>query len=661
MAEVCAQQSGKGFSYGIDTTILPSRDACIRPAHSSSYPLPPKFGDIKNEQERSWWRVNACCIQETPKDLAFAYCYFFHQYLWPKEAGFLKDRRHPDPFHYRIVHDIGQYHFNAIGAPRHSCKSTLLKILYLLFLLTRRNYGIGHLTSRQKKYREALNDIRKQITNNPLILADFGKMKPKRGEETWSSDQLEMPFPYNNRLTGMSLDSRERGWHGELLGVDDAETDPDTEEIIPEYVAKIDEKLRFTYLSMVEIAPDDLHRREIAAVGRCVVMMGTVLGEQMVLNRILTAEPGGPYDAWNKWRFEQEVMGHYLSPSRWGKRSTEIQRRVLGEDAFDAEKQNRPGKSQKGKWEIHPLFHTYHIDNDDGFVDHPWESNALIRWALPDGCGGHSWRALQGYELVSSLSICILVDPHKIEKAGVAKSSSSDYTVLHVIGNNSDGVLWSLDLARGRYNDDEVLDELFKLCFRWKPTCIAMEVCGIYKRICDEIFLRLKERLLDSVGWIPYPRDLGPFNRITESKARRIERISWRFSLNSIRFPWWRKNTYPYDQCWHEVENFTSDLSKLKYDDIVDTIGLTPYVFSGPGGRPIKPNTWEGRTVEQLMASGHFITPGGAHLVDMLPSITCLPDTVLDKLERFYSEDKIEKPWGQRKFVKSIPLDVCRP
>lgn len=646
----------KGYTYGVDISVLPHRGDCIRPVRENNplYPLPPRFLDLKNPKEQSWWRVNACCIQETPADFVDAYNFLFFTYLWPPEALFLQDRRAPAKFHYQMVHDLAAYHFNAFGAPRHGCKTVLLRIVYILLLLTRRNYRCGYLTSKQKKYRECLNEVRKQLANNPLILNDFGRVQPIRGGVPWNSDEMELAYPFGNRLTGMSLDSRERGWHGEFLGVDDPERDPSSDEVIPEYVRILDTRLRHVYMPMVEIATEDLARKDISQIGRGIAYFGTILGENMVLNRILTAEPGSPYDSWNRWKFEQESKGHYLWPERWAAHSSAIQRKVLGEDAFDAEKQGRPGQSQTGLWQISPLYHSYHLDSDDGFLRDPHKSKAVIRWAMQSD-SGPSWRAVEAREFVAALNIGIIIDTHKI-KSAIEVKTLTDFTVIHVLGNDATGTIWSLDIRRDRFNWDEAVEALFDLCFIWKPTFIAIEACGLYSRIADELQYKIQSKLFDEVGWAPVPREIPPFNDRTEGKGVRIERIGSRFRLHKIRFPWWRRGFNPYDQCFHEVQNFTRDLSKLKYDDVVDTLGLIPYVFKGAGGRRIESNPWTGKTIEQLLEDGKMVTKQGTHIVDMLPSLSDLSPLALAKLEQYYEGKNSGCQKTPIRFVKACNL-----
>jgi hypothetical protein len=645
------------YSYGVDLGVLPSKDDCVRPPVKDNpwYPLPPMFMRLGYE-EQGYWRVNACCIQETPRDLAIAYAFFFFNYLWPKEAAFLQDARKPPPFHYLMVHDLALYHFNAFAAPRHACKTTLIRALNLLLLLTRRGYRIGYLTSKQRKHREMVNSVRKQLGYNNLIKKDFGDPRPPKTGLAWNVDSIALPGPWNTSLDGMSLAGKERGWHGELLNLDDPERDADTDEVIPELVRRLDQRMRYVFMPMVEIAPEDLDNPEISKVGRGFNYFGTILGEGMVLNKIVTCEPGGPYDNWNRWKFETSSLGLFIWPERWGYRSTEVTRRAMGEDAFDSERQNRPGKSQVGILKIDPVYHTYHLDKTDEFLASPWDSESVIRWAVR-GSSGPKWGALRAAEWLTTMTIGIVVDPADTTKADTSKLN--DFTVCHVLGMDFDFNLWSLDIARGRFNTEEATEHLVRLALAWKPLFIAIERCGLYNRIADELMLRLRDTMLATVGWIPYPLPLGPFNKTADSKNARIDRTVWRWADNRIRFPWWRRNEDPYDQCWHEVENYTSDLSKLKNDDIIDTIGLTPYCFKGAGGRPLKANDWEGKTVEQLLIEGTFVTDAGEHLVDMLPSLGGLGDEALAALERYYGGFQGTQAKGKEaKQIRSRTLSI---
>lgn len=641
------------FSYHVDTASDPHRDDCIRPPKegNSWYPLPPRYEELHPEEQR-WWRVNACCIQQTPEDVVTAYAFFLYQYLWPKESCFLQTRRHSPPFHYQLVHDIATYPLNVIAAPRYSCKTTLVQILTLLLVCTRRNYKIGILCSKQEKSRKGLGTIRKQLEENQLLHADFvGLGVPaSKGRRRRSTDIMELPAPYNGEITGMSLDGRERGWHGQLLFIDDAEKDPNSEEVIPEYVEKLDARLRFVYVPMVDIGVEDLDNPEVGQLGCGIAMLGTIIGENMVLNRIATAEPGGPYDSWNKRKLQQDLgNGLYLWPQRWGPRATEAQRGFMGDDAFDSEKLGRPGLSQTGSFRIDPVNHTYNVDVIDDFQNNPLRSDSIVRWGVPTQ-KGTEWRSLKVCDWLGNMTIGIFVDPADTENV----NQSSDYTAIHVVGNDAGYSIWSLDLSVGRYNTTQVIDELIRLTVKWWPRFFALEACSIYDRIVDEIYLGSRDHLVNIMGWVPFPKKLGPFNRKFENKGSRIDRIRWRFISYRIRFPVWLQGVWPYSACWHQVNNFTPNLKKLKYDDIVDTLGLTPYMFSGPGGRPVSENPWEGKSVVELIESGIIFTPDGRPLTDFLPSYSHLTPKAAHVLEVFNGRQTVNRALPRP--VRALPI-----
>lgn len=647
------------YTYGVNLKELPHRGDCLRPPVEGNqlYPLPPRFHDLSQE-EQSWWNVNACCLQETPEDFVQAYVFFVNRYLWPSEACFFHTKRRIPPFHLQMVHDIAAYMLNVFIAPRYSCKTTVALINCLLLLLTRRDYRVGYLTSRQKKYRKGLNTVKRQLERNGLILQDFRVPAHVRGKEERNKESIELPPPFNTELTGMSVGSAERGWHGETLFGDDCEKDPDSDEVIPDLVEKFAYLLHHEFLPMIEIAPEDLDREDVGHMGRSITIFGTKIGEDMMLNRIATAEPGGLYDAWNKQIFEQfvevptdDVGGEkevrYLWPQRWGEKASSYQRIVLGDAAFSKEKLGRVGRLTKGKWVIHPLFHTYDLRSTDDLIDsQPFASQSIVRWAVPNGRDGYVYRTAKMYEWLARMDIGIVCDPANTLRRDEVPSTESDPTVFHVFGNDQDGCLWSLDLMRGRYNTDEAVHAAEVLFNRWRPSFIAIEACGFYMRIAQEVYNRLRDRLVSEWGWAPYPRELGPYNKKIDSKDSRIDSASWRFATYKIRFPQWRRNSNPYSHLWYEVENFVPGARRLKNDDIVDTIGLCRDVFRGPGSgkRGEKEDEYTGKSAEQLILNGIFYTSDGHPLVPMLVGMGQISEEALCRYKKAKPKELVWRP-----------------
>ena len=171
------------------------------------YPLYPLCQDYESltAEGQCQARLAVLCDQSTPKKLVLAWDFFRRIYLGGEDAAFYKNGFEESPeFHHDMVHSLGQYARNAWAAPRGYAKSTVLvSEIPLLLALTRPNYDLTTSFSTDKMVEDRFDILMQQLTQNKMILQDFGEMRPKRGRAIWNHHHLHL----NNGaiIRGMSV------------------------------------------------------------------------------------------------------------------------------------------------------------------------------------------------------------------------------------------------------------------------------------------------------------------------------------------------------------------------------------------------------------------------------------------------------------------------
>jgi phage terminase large subunit-like protein len=99
----------------------------------------------------------------------------------------------------------------------------------------------------------------------------------------------------------------------------------------------------------------------------------------------------------------------------------------------------------------------------------------MMQNPMADETQGFKPHWLRHYENVTrqGMNVCILVD------AASEKKKTSDYTSMWVIGLNTDGNLYALDMVRDRFNLKQRADTLFALHRKWKPNEVGYEKYGM--------------------------------------------------------------------------------------------------------------------------------------------------------------------------------------
>lgn len=535
------------------------------------YPLPPDYEALTGDGQRLA-RLNALHLQETPGDVVAAWAFLRKFYLEPPDAGWYKSWVPSPPAHYLMVQDLATYRKNAWAAPRDFSKTTVMREVAMLFGLTRPRHETLIVQATLKKYRKSIDALKWQFENNPLLLADFGRLAPSRGLRTWSTETLRMP---NGALVdGGSVSSALRGDRPDLLLIDDPEYD-DEEDVEPTALMESFERLLFRVLL------------RMIGRGARLFWIGTRITCQSYLY-VVTQEHGDPrFRTWNR-----RVLGleDDAGQSTWNEKfDLEERERLkleLGLDAYEAECMNRPGSRAARVFHLHPDYGTYTVEGTPPqSLPNPLDSDALCLFQAPGEHGPVHFREVFGL-FVESMFRLVTVD--FIRKP----SPSSDYACILVMGFDHWDTLWLLDGFLAKVAGDAFIHRIFELSMKWRVTLVGTEAVSVQEHMTDRA-ISLMSQLSAGTGFLPrvvpirYARSrLKNADIPTKvSKAERIEAMSWRFRQNRIRLPLHRQEEFWCAQLFHQVAYFTPNLALLRHDDALDTLAMHQYLVRGRGSR----------------------------------------------------------------------------
>ena len=572
----------------------PDSKDCIRYPKEDNpfYPLPPDYPRLAPDAQREA-RLNAVCLQETPEDLVHAWCALRNLYFRPTPPGFFYKRwKESPPFHYQIIHDLGAYPCNVLGAPRGGAKTTVLLVEVPIFLsLTRKNFAILLLVSKDQVCTKVMGTrISPQFRNNQFILGDFGKQKGYKGEHTWSNHMIQLPN--GSTIECQSVGGAVQGPRPDLIIVDDVEADPqlqsDETKYNPELTGRWEGFLTSTVLPMLDEGESTIYQ------------IGTPYNAQTFIYHMLTTREDERFLQWNRRMLDAEDDGHgnLLWPTKWTRERLDRERTLWGASAYNANRRCMPGVGDDPLLPLDPHLNLYTVENpDNALVDAPLNSNALLcSWIKgPDGFlplhrpFGSTVRSMYRV-LVYDHAKCL--------------SASSDFRAFHVIGlEDSDcyqDVWWSLDLLLLRRSGDCWLPLLFEMAKRWEVPRIGVESMGAQEELAGQARAFVEAR--SNWGFRPYVVPIK-YPKQSFTKEDRIAALGSRFRVGGFRIPGHRRKTEgahavwtmgahrtPYAELFHEIERFTGKPGGTKYDDALDTAAMAPYLLRGRSASGVGPN-----------------------------------------------------------------------
>lgn len=566
----------------------------VRYTGSPYYPLPEDYVRLSPTlQKRA--RLNAIHLQETPDDLVVAWNFFCDYYLGrsklsdnihPKlDRNFFYKRRLPSPpLHNEIVRDVAIYPRTICGAPRSSAKSTVAGItLPLLLLLTRPHYTILSVLATDLLVRKRANIFIKQITKNPRIIADFGGLKPERGDDMWSRHVFGLTN--GSSMTGISLGGKMLGERPDLILFDDPEYDPTgtTAGLAdPERLAEKMETLLFDTLDpMLDEATEE------GEAGCVLYWIGTLVHHKAYIHYAIHTKDDVRFtEFWNRRCHDAEhtMDGSpgLLWEAKWSKEHLAREMRRLGHRAYNLKFMNRPTSSQAALFPL-KARHFYSVSGQPLFaLGDPFSSDSVLRYIRTVHTPGKRSAAqeteIPAADWIARMYRLCVVDPSK------KRTAKSDFACVLVLGFDQYNRMWVLDIHHAKKPGSEILDAMWDLAMKWRVHVCGIEDAGTQGELVERAQTDLRHKSLHHkhvprITGVTYPAGLDKGQRIASA-------LEWRFAQYWVLLPAGTENLQHWKPLYTQIRNFTTDMRMLQHDDAVDCLAMSQYVPGRGRGRP---------------------------------------------------------------------------
>lgn len=540
------------------------------------FPLPRDYSDLTEDGKRLA-RVSVVSDISTPEKLVVAWDFFRRTYLArTKNAVFYKNGFSESPdFHFDMVEDLGRFGRNAQAAPRGSAKSTVIAIeCSMLLSIAIKFYEIILALSTDKQVEERFDQIMMQFQENELILADFGEIKPKRGQALWNHHHLHLAN--GSVIKGLSVMGKKRGGRPRLFILDDPENDPDSDSEESRLVIRE----KFEVILFKQVIP-------MLEAGSSCFWVGTLIDKKSFLYQA-TKGDDPRFDFWNRKVYraisydkDDETKCSVLWPGMWSREFLEARKEEIGPSAFASEYCNEPISDQDKILLVDPRKNEYSVDGAFDFSS-PLSNANKTKWQIRvfgEESDKRTYKEMEMpyHELVRPMFRVLLFDyAHGLQ-------TKHDYSCIAICGFDREATLWVLDLWLGRAKDDTLMRLIYEYGLKWQVRILGIEAVSIQKTFAEALQEYISEQG-DNRGdqWrgrifpVTYPAK--------ESKGQRIaSALEWRFNSGRIKYPAHLQNQWPYDQLYAQTSDFTMDLALLQHDDVIDTIAQSKYVVKTKG------------------------------------------------------------------------------
>jgi len=596
--------------------------------------LPPDYPTLTAREQKAA-RLNGIMLQTvSPAHFVRAWNLMRTYYLRQLPDGvFYKDFIPSPPCHFDAVRDLATYQLNAWAFPRGSGKSTVLgKEVPLLLAYGRPHFDMLLILAKDSFVQKRFSLFMRMIEGNKYLLNDFGSLKPGRGPDVYNHNLIQLRNGV--QLQGMAVEGKMLGERPDLILPDDPEHDKAmVANPNPDALLEAFERLLFgTLMPML---------RE----GSCMGWIGTLLSARSFLYNV-THSTEVRYSFWNRRILAGlQEDGRSLWPAKWNEEALGKMRMMWGEEMFQTHMQNRPGTGKARTLHIHPEYCTYNVEKeDDAFGVTPLTSGARLVTTRPvklsDTGDVQPEPVSRSYgETVREMHRILTVD------FAFTTTKRSDFSCAMVLGFENSPLftdtLWVLDMWLGKKTPADFINVVLGMAYKWQVRKIAAEAVTIQQQLVDQIASGL-DAFEYSAGWKPnvipirYPANL--------KKAQRIAGLEWRFRKYRVKLPGHLRDVLPWRELFRQIEDFSEDMSALRYDDAVDSLAMHQFV-----GRP-RSSTHRLPAGERIMSpveaikSGEILDPNGVPWISAI-STSDINDEVLAGLKKAQVDDEEDTIW----------------
>jgi predicted phage terminase large subunit-like protein len=358
--------------------------------------------------------------------------------------------------------------FRSIAAPRSHGKSTAITHAYTLAaVLFRARKFVVIVSDTETQAVNFLNDIKEELRNNDDLITLFNVKGFKKDTET--DIIVEFDDGYVFRILVRGAEQRVRGlkWNQlrpDLIVCDDLESD--------EAVYNKDRREKFRRWFDGALIPC------MARHGICRVV-GTILHLDSLLNRLMpedsnkysVIDPLKTYSlnsrrAWNsvRYRAHDEGFTNILWPTRWS------------EDALRREKERYVDQGipevYSQEYLNYPIDEATSYFKREDFIEIPSFELKAIK------------------EKEKNLVYYAAVD------FAISTKERSDWTVIAVAGIDDRGIMYILDVRRGRWDSLQIVDEMFAVERKYSPQLFVTERGAIEKAVGPILRSEMSKRSL---------------------------------------------------------------------------------------------------------------------------------------------------------------------
>lgn len=176
-----------------------------------------------------------------------------------------------------------------------------------------------------------------------------------------------------------------------------------------------------------------------------------------------------------------------------------------------------------------------------------------------------------------NLFVVMTVDP------AISEAQYSDYTGIVVAGRAPDGKIFVLDTLRGKWGSPkEIVDQIFLMRDKWRPTVVAIEENGFQKSLRYWAEDEMKRTNI----FFPIETLKSPVKRDGLVKEYRIKALE----------PYYR-NGLVYHQSWmKDLEEELAQFPRAKHDDLSDALSWQLEFLIAPDAESpeaMRPGSWE--------------------------------------------------------------------